>query len=863
VSQARRAPEELEQFCALLRDLRNKCGQPSLTVLRRSMPSAPGTSTLSDLLNGKISRPPRWELVSELVAACKSWAGRSGRQLPSALADISEWRSRHEDLIRILEALQRAARKPVTVDELPLIAAMPVAEWNPVDLGVHRAIDVASALGNTAENGLTPYIRRPHDQELCELLTDASLPLAVFVLGESSTGKTRSCLEAVKRRIPEWPIMYPADSRELCEILARHSGDTASIIWLDEAQIYFSGEGSSAAAGLLTRLMLSRAQPVLVIGTMWPKYWRELVTPPRDQLDYSASVRKLLSLSSVKRVQVAGDFSVVPAADLTAAARGDSRLNIALASAGPEHSLAQVLAGGVQLIDRYRTTLDIHSRTVITAAMDCRRLGYHSPMPPAMLIASLSSYLSPQARAVGPETVSLALEQVTQKVNGIGALEPVRVAPGIGTPDAYMLHDYLHHLADLERKYIPIPPSAWEALNRHAVNFDDRVRLSWQAVFRHYDRLATRFLEDVVETDHAAQDSLRLVWMLERAGHNDRTESILEAAAHAGELSAMRELAERRLRAKDHAGALDWFRRAAELKDAEAMLRLGGYPHIPTLSWQEAGYWLEQAAALGNIQAMRKIAWELADIRPAEALEWLRRGAQTGEGNIMFDLVKMLDETGEQTESRKWIDRLVETRQFHMIGPLAEWLEENGRLGEAETCLKRATATGELTIAYFLSDFLERICDAAAAVGVWREQIETRRLSGMSYFTAKRIVRQIEAARETDSASKWLRAAANSGCPHSALIIVELTDTDDAEDLLRQAIKLENFWAMPQLIELLERQHRIEEAEALLRTTVETAPFFDAWRMLTDFVERTGRPDEAEALRRYGIEPGGLTAAPW
>ena len=61
VSQARQVPNELEQFCALLRDLRNKCGQPSLAVMRRSMPSAPGTSTLSDLLNGKIRRPPRWE----------------------------------------------------------------------------------------------------------------------------------------------------------------------------------------------------------------------------------------------------------------------------------------------------------------------------------------------------------------------------------------------------------------------------------------------------------------------------------------------------------------------------------------------------------------------------------------------------------------------------------------------------------------------------------------------------------------------------------------------------------------------------------------------------------------------------------
>jgi tetratricopeptide (TPR) repeat protein len=410
---------------------------------------------------------------------------------------------------------------------------------------------------------------------------------------------------------------------------------------------------------------------------------------------------------------------------------------------------------------------------------------------------------------------------------------------------------------------MPVPASAWEALYDYTTNFDDLTRLASQAVFRHFDRLAAHFLEKVVEADHTAQDCLRLIWILERAGHSSRAESILERAASAGEPSAMRELAQRRLQSRDYAGALDWFRRAAQLNDAEAMLMLGSYPKIPTLSWQESGYWLEEAASRGSIQAMRKVAGELADLRPREALDWLRRGAETGEGNITFDLVKMLDEFGERAESRKWIEQLVDSRQYHMIGPLSEWLEENGRVAEAEKCLKDAANDGELTVAHYLSDLLERTQSPAAAVGVWRELIETRRLSGMSYFAAKRIVRQIERAGETIPASKWLRTAVVGGCPNSALILVELTHPGDAEDLLRQAIKLENYWAMPQFMDLLEREGRTEEAEAFMRKTVEAAPFFDAWRMLTEFVERTGRPAEADALRRYGIEPGGLTASPW
>ena len=867
MTQLERPQEEVGRFCAMLRDLQRISGQPSLAVLRRSMPSKPGTSTLSDLLAGKTRRPPRWDLVSEFVAACTTHASQGGRELPAGMTDLSEWRRRHDELVRIIDAVQRAGRAPAApaAPAKPSSARwLPVADWNPLDLGVHRAIDVSGRKGDS-ESRLTPYVSRPHDQELRDLLTELELPAGVFLVGESSTGKTRCCVEAVRSCVSELPIAYPADARDLCEILDRMPETGRFLLWLDEAHRYLDGDGASEVATRLTKLILGRSKPILIVGTLWPDRWRDMTAPPvTGQPDHSASARQFLTLGNVKRIWVPGNFSDASEGELNAAARRDQRLSIALMSAGQERGMTQVLAGGVQLVERYQVTLDVHSRAVLTAAMDCSRLEYRSPIPRELLTSSLDGYLSRGERVVGPEVLNIAFERATRPVNGIAALDPVRTQPGLGDADAYILHDYLRYFTLGERRLMPVPASTWEALDKHASDFGDRVRLGWQAVFRHYERLASHFLEEVIEAEHAAQDCLRLVSILEHAGHFQRAQAILERAARAGDHSSMRELADRRRRAGDHVDAIYWLRTAANLKDTEAMLRLGSYPETPELSWQESEYWIREAAEAGSILAMRKVAAEFAYMgAPRVALEWLRRGAETREGNIILDLVKLLDEIGEKEESRGWIDRLIGPPQLHMAIGVTEWLVGEGRASEAEAYLRRAMPTGEMTVASLLADLLEGTHGSGAAVAVWRGIIESRRLSGMSHIVAKSIVRQIRRAQEERSAAEWLRAAVNDNCPHSALILVELEDPDDAENLLRESIRLENFWAMPQLVILLERENRSAEAESLLRETVEAAPFFDAWRMLIALVERIGRPDEAEAMRRFGIEPGGQTAIPW
>jgi tetratricopeptide (TPR) repeat protein len=104
------AAERLQAFCRELRKLRREAGNPTLETLRRLMPGGPGVSTLSDLLNAKIRRSPRWELVAEFVRACVGHASDNGRALPAGLADLDSWRGRHGRLELALEELDRARR---------------------------------------------------------------------------------------------------------------------------------------------------------------------------------------------------------------------------------------------------------------------------------------------------------------------------------------------------------------------------------------------------------------------------------------------------------------------------------------------------------------------------------------------------------------------------------------------------------------------------------------------------------------------------------------------------------------------------------------------------------------------------------
>lgn len=93
--------------------------------------------------------------------------------------------------------------------------------------------------------------------------------------------------------------------------------------------------------------------------------------------------------------------------------------------------------------------------------------------------------------------------------------------------------------------------------------------------------------------------------------------------------------------------ARHWYRRAAELGDAEAMWRLAGLSRDP----DEAHEWSVRAAEAGQLEAMRKLG---ASLDGAAGSEWWRRAAAAGDPEGMLRHGQALRRAGEHDEARRW-----------------------------------------------------------------------------------------------------------------------------------------------------------------------------------------------------------------
>ncbi len=181
-------------------------------------------------------------------------------------------------------------------------AGRKICEWtDPFDLEIHRSIDSgAKELGLPS---LPLYIWRPHDEKLETLVTAAvkgESNIAILV-GESSSGKTRACWEAVRKLPDNWSLCHPIHPSPP-EALARVLADGVpprTVLWLNETQLYLdtpaSELGEQVASSLRELLRDPNSFPVLILGTLWPENWDELTRPPlRKVHDRHPQARSLL-----------------------------------------------------------------------------------------------------------------------------------------------------------------------------------------------------------------------------------------------------------------------------------------------------------------------------------------------------------------------------------------------------------------------------------------------------------------------------------------------------------------------------------------------------------------------------------------
>lgn len=428
--------EPIPQYAALIAELaafreERLDGKPGLRALATA--AGVGHQTISNWLSGKVF-PQQVEPLLALVRSVQSTAEHAGLASEETTAELLNprmWRRAYQ-----AEAQRRAngtsaavlaEQARIALTRLrPGMALSDVAD--PFSLEVHRTVD--SPMGGLPV--LPGYVPRPHDDQLRKVVEQAAAGISriAALVGGSSTGKTRSCWEALnllRRQSRPWRLWHPIDPTRP-EALRAELSEVApyTVIWLNEAQLYLADHlGEQVAAGLRALLREPQRGPVLVLATLWPEHWNTLTT--RADPDIHAQARELLD---GHRIHVPDTFTGSEVDALRDRKNLDPRLREA-AELAPDGQITQHLAGVPVLMDRYQQATGI-ARALVHAAMDARRLGAGPHLPLALLTHAAPGYLSERAwEQTGDAWLETALDYLTRPYNGIpGILIPVKT----GTP---------------------------------------------------------------------------------------------------------------------------------------------------------------------------------------------------------------------------------------------------------------------------------------------------------------------------------------------------------------------------------------------------------------------------------------------
>ncbi len=738
-----------------------------------------------------------------------------------------------------------------------------VTAWDAQRLGVHRAISADPAPGQAVPE-LTVYVEREHDMRLRELLSAPTGPVMVMLVGRSSTGKTRAAFEAVRQYLPDWSLLRPLDAADLLQQVRSGAVTSQTVLWLNEAQVFLRGQPDVAVA---LRRLLAGDEPVVVIGTIWLEFWKELTSAPEDDApDVNHQTRELL-LHDAGRVDVPEAFTGRDRAQLGRVVTTDPRLAAAAAAAERDGKVVQVLAGGPELVQRYdhpADAEDLFGKAVVTAAIDARRLGCESPIGASFLKAAAPAYVDPSDRAGAPERwFDAGLRDATRAIRGIAALTEQRQEPGMGPADGYVLHDYLDQYGRLTRRQELIPAEVWDALIADVRDPADRARLAQQAEWRGLYRYSVDLARPAAEAGQSAAMQL-LARRLAAAGHRGEADDWARQAAEAGDTMAVQLYAKRLDDEGDRDGADAILRAAASDGDTSAIVALAARLNEAGRTG-DAERVLVQGAETGDTVVMERLADHLDKAnRRSDATGWLRRAAEAGDTIAMQQLAARLDEDGELDDAERWLVRAAEADDHfaHFVRmQLYMRLDAAGRPDDADEWLRRDIEAGETSSLVVLASRVAQAGNAVEAAALRQRAQETG-----EYMVLQPAIQHITQAGGTlADFEALLRGPAAAGDLFAMRTLAEQFDAagrgPEADQWLADMGKEGNVYALHVLMGRLYLAHRDVDGERVWRRILEVGNSA-ALENLAHRLDQTD-PAAAEDLRRYGIEPGGATAAAW
>jgi hypothetical protein len=429
----------------------------SYADLERSAGPMLARGTVSDLLSGH-GPMPRPVLESLLTA----W------ETPSAyrLAALATWDRLTEDARRDRPGMPRFA-----------------------DLTAHELRVHAAIRSGGAESGLPRYVRRKFDDELESAIRDgAGQGCFVLLVGQSSTGKTRSLYEAVGKVVPQWWLAQPESTAEVVRLMDGPAEQT--VVWLNDLDRFL---GSTPPLTKATMSTLVKAG-MIVVGTLWYAEYNRLTSlrrsTDRDLVEYA------------RLISVEPRFTDEEEQAAHREARRDRRIRIALSTR--DVGLTQVLAAGPDLLLHWEQAPP-YAHAAITAAADAHRLGVHAPLSTELLLSAMSGYLTPTQQAADLATWKHEIDTYATKLvhDTVAALKPM-VGHRPGQQAGFAAADYLaQSLRQRNRTQCP-PESLWIALIDRLDSADDLRRVSEAAAARMRYQLQERALRRLCELDDGA-----------------------------------------------------------------------------------------------------------------------------------------------------------------------------------------------------------------------------------------------------------------------------------------------------------------------------------------------------------------------
>lgn len=584
----------------------------------------------------------------------------SGRALPSNLFDavtVARLLARAagvdpDEADQQIRQLFVAARMP------PRRLGRPIGDCDPIELGVHRAITMS---GHDGLPVVPPYLRREHhhDGRLATVVEEVlgGHSRIVTLVGESATGKTRACWEAVQalaQRPESWRLWHPIEpSSSSDDAAALADVGPRTVVWLDEAQRYLlppdAKLGEQVAVGLRTLLGDPGRRPVLVLATMWRQYWATATTSPRrGEPDLYPQARQLLTGSAIP---VPDAFGGTDLRASRAVCVLDPRLRYASEQA-PNGRVIQVLAGVPALLDRYRNPETPAAQAVMYAAVDARRLGHPRAIPRTFLAYAAPGYLDDhQWEQAGDDWLERALAFTAEPCHGTpGPLTRIRPRPGqpadVGGQPSYQLAHYLEQTGRTGRAGVVPPAGFWLAAARciedpailrrfgeeahrrgryqHAVRLYARAAglgdrhaatvlngLTEQATSQDAAKAPTHLVTDAGYSDPVHFAVTMVIATLQPPADPEHEEAVARQATDRGDHPPLINLIYKRLRAGERASAYEAARYAAD-RGIPNLLATLAKDELESGDPDAARHLYEQAIDYGVISALEPLAalWE-------------------------------------------------------------------------------------------------------------------------------------------------------------------------------------------------------------------------------------------------------------